>query len=44
LGCWHDEQLLAVAHANVVTLETWRAEDLMHDLCSRMTRNLTFAG
>jgi WD40 repeat protein/serine/threonine protein kinase len=36
-------QFLAVAHGNVVTLEPWRAEDLVHDLCARITRNLTLA-
>jgi WD40 repeat protein len=38
-----DGQLLAVAHSKLVTLEAWRAEDLVHDLCARVTRNLTRA-
>jgi WD40 repeat protein len=36
-----DGQLLAVAHGHLVALEAWRAEDLVHDLCARVTRNLT---
>jgi hypothetical protein len=38
-----DGQLLAVAHGNFVTMGPWQPEDLVHDLCARMTRNLTLA-
>jgi hypothetical protein len=30
-----------VAHTESVTLEPWRMEDLLHDLCARLSRNLT---
>ena len=36
-------RILAVAHGNSVTLEPWQTEDLVHDLCSRLNRNLTLA-
>src|SRR5438309_339291 len=32
---------LLVAHGKSVTLEPWRTEDLVHDLCARLNRNLT---
>jgi WD40 repeat protein len=34
-------QLLAVVQGSSVTIEPWRTEDLVHDLCARMIRNMT---
>ncbi len=33
--------LLLVAHGPALTLEPWRTEDLIQDLCARLDRNLT---
>ncbi len=38
-----DGRSIAVLHGNTITIEPWRIEDLVHDLCARMTRNLSFA-
>jgi WD40 repeat protein len=33
--------LVAFVHGHSITLEPWQTEDLIHDLCARVTRNLT---
>jgi WD40 repeat protein len=33
---------LLVTHGTSLTLERWQTEDLVHDLCARLNRNLTY--
>lgn len=36
-----ESRQLVVAHGNEVSIEDWRTEDFIFNLCARMTRNLT---